>query len=333
MAAGATADFDVGSSSDLLAVSGPLELDSAILNVQNSGGLTAGTYKLISYGSLTNTFNPASLVIGSLPAGFCGVVVNNAAASQIDLNVYVPKGWTGSNGSAWDTTTANWTLSGGTATYANGDPVLFDDTAAAGSVSVVGTVTPLTMMVNNNSLSYTFSGSGCIAGAMLLTKLGSGTLAMNMASNTYAGGTILNGGVLQLGASSAISGGTLRAGPLGTGTVYLASGTLQDDGGGRTLANAVDITGSVTLASADSNGLTFGPQGLSTPNTVTLSGSPTITVTAPTTIADQITGGADAGHGRLRHGDAHGVGQYVHRPHLAQRRLAGGHGGRYPHGN
>ncbi len=260
--------------------------------MQNSGGLTAGTYELISYSSLTNTFNPASLVIGSLPEGFCGVVVNNAAASQIDLNVYVPKRWTGSNGSAWDTTTANWTLSGGTATYANGDPVLFDDTAAAGSVSVVGTVTPLTMMVNNNSLSYTFSGSGCIAGATLLTKLGSGTLAMNTASNTYAGGTILNGGVLQLGASSAISGGTLRAGPLGTGTVYLASGTLQDDGGGRTLANAVDITGSVTLASADSNGLTFGPQGLSTPNTVTLSGSPTITVTAPTTIADQITGGA-----------------------------------------
>ena len=37
-------------------------------------------------------------------------------------------------------------------------------------------------------------------------------------------------------------------------------------------------------------GLTLGPQGLSTPNTVTLTGSPTLYVTAPTTIADPITG-------------------------------------------
>jgi autotransporter-associated beta strand protein len=292
LAAGAAADMDLGTSSDLLAISGPLELDSAILNVQNSGGLTTGAYELISYGSLSGSFNPASLVIGSLPAGFCGVVVNNAAASQIDLHVYVPKVWTGSSGSAWNTTTANWSLSGATATYANGDPVLFNDTAAAGSVSVAGTVSPTTMMVNNNALSYAFSGSGCIAGSMLLTKLGGGTLVMNMANNTYTGGTILNGGVLQLGANSSVSGGVLTAGPLGTGAVFLVGGSLQDDGQGRTLANAVDITGNITLASAGSNGLTLGPQGLSTPNTITLSGSPTISVTAPTTIADQITGGA-----------------------------------------
>ncbi len=135
----------------------------------------------------------------------------------------------------------------------------------------------------------------------MLTKQGSGTLAMNLANNTYTGGTILNGGVLQLGANSTVSGGTLAAGPLGTGTVFLASGTLQDDGAGRTLANAVNIAGNVTLGSAGSGGLTFGPQALTTANTVTLAGSPTISVTAPTTIADQITGGSliKAGSGTL----------------------------------
>ena len=121
-------------------------------------------------------------------------------------------------------------------------------------------------------------------------KQGTGTLAMNMPSNTYSGGTRLGGGVLQIGASSTVSGGALAAGPLGTGPLNFSSGTLQDSGGGYTLANAVNINGNVTFASAGSGGLTLGPQRLSTPNTVTITGSPTIYVTAPTTIADQVAG-------------------------------------------
>ena len=247
---GAVADFDLGNSSDLLAVSGALELDGATLNIQNSGGLAAGTYELMSYGSLSGAFNGGSLLIGSLPAGFSAVVANNPGGKQIDLNVYVAKLWAGNHGSAWDTGTANWTVGGGTATYGNGDAVLFDDTAATGSVSLAGTVSPIAMTVNNGSLPYTFSGPGTIAGGMMLIKQGSGTLTMNLAGNTYSGGTNLAGGVLQLGASSTVSGGTLSAGPLGTGTVFLSGGTLQDDGAGRTLANAVNISGNVTLGSA-----------------------------------------------------------------------------------
>ena len=67
--------------------------------------------------------------------------------------------------------------------------------------------------------------------------------------------------MLQVGASSTVSGGTLTAGPLGTGTVNLNGGTLQDGGAGYTLANAVNINGNVTLASAGAGGLTLGPQG------------------------------------------------------------------------
>ncbi len=70
----------------------------------------------------------------------------------------------------------------------------------------------------------------------------------------------------------------------------LSSGTLQDDGGGRTLATAVIFNGNVTLASAGSTGVSFAPLGLAVPNVATMSNSPTITVTAPTTIADPIVG-------------------------------------------
>ena len=146
------------------------------------------------------------------------------------------------------------------------------------------------MTVNNGALPYTFSGNGSIAGSVTLNKEGTGTLAMNMTNNTYSGGTNLNDGVLQIGASSTVSGGALSAGPLGTGTLNFNGGTLQDDGAGRTLANAVNINGNVTFASAGAGGLTLGPQTLSTPNTVTITGSPTIYVTAPTTIADQVAG-------------------------------------------
>ena len=70
----------------------------------------------------------------------------------------------------------------------------------------------------------------------------------------------------------------------------LAGGTLQDGGAGDTLANAVNITGNITFGSAGSGSLTLGPQTLATPNTVAITGSPTIYVTAPTTVADQVTG-------------------------------------------
>ena len=66
---------------------------------------------------------------------------------------------------------------------------------------------------------------------------------MNMANNTYSGGTNLIAGVLQVDASSTVSSGTLQSGPLGVGPVALSGGTLQDDGNGRTLANAVTISG------------------------------------------------------------------------------------------
>ncbi len=291
LSSSAVADFDLGTHSDLLAVSGALVLDGATLNVENSGGLSAGTYDLISYGSLPGGFNAASsLLLGSLPTGFFATIVNNSSTKQIDLDVIAVKTWTGVHSSAWDTTTANWSVSGSAATYNSGDPVVFGDTASTGSVSVAGTVAPLSWTVDNNSLSYTFSGSGAIAGGVALVKEGNGTLAVNMAGNTYSGGSNLAGGVLQIGASSTVSGGTLASGPFGSGPLNLSGGTLQDGGASYTLANAVNITGNVTLAGAGSGGLTLGPEGLSAPNTVTITGSPTIYVTAPTTIADQITG-------------------------------------------
>ena len=69
---GAVLDVDLGTSSDLLKVTGALTLNGGTVNVQNSGGLSTGTYEIMSYGSLTNPFNAGSLFVGNMPSGYIG---------------------------------------------------------------------------------------------------------------------------------------------------------------------------------------------------------------------------------------------------------------------
>ena len=72
-----------------------------------------------------------------------------------------PLTWDATLNGNWDTTTANW--NGGAATFADGDDVTFNDTATGThSVSIVGTVSPLSVTVDTAS-SYTLSG-GTLAG-------------------------------------------------------------------------------------------------------------------------------------------------------------------------
>ncbi|MGN6642089.1 MAG: hypothetical protein ACTHKU_03730, partial [Verrucomicrobiota bacterium] len=76
-------------------------------------------------------------------AGWC------AAASLAQANSLV---WTGANGSEWDTGTFNWALSGGgAAVYANGDAVLFNDSAVNTGVGLNQAVSPASIVVSNNN--------------------------------------------------------------------------------------------------------------------------------------------------------------------------------------
>jgi autotransporter-associated beta strand protein len=113
--------------------------------------------------------------------------------------------WTASNSANWDTTTANWTYNGSAATYADGDSVLFPDTASSSALVLSGTVSPGSVTFNNSLLNYSLTG-GAISGTCAVTKYGAGTLTFSNLS-TFSGGLLVyNGAVTVASGDSAGSG-------------------------------------------------------------------------------------------------------------------------------
>ncbi|HOD80667.1 MAG: Autotransporter-associated beta strand repeat protein [Planctomycetes bacterium ADurb.Bin126] len=148
-----------------------------------------------------------------------------------------PLTWDATLNGNWDTTTANWNA--GAAMFADNDDVTFDDTASGThSVSIVGTVSPLSVTVDTGS-SYTLSngtGTGTLAGTSGgLVKNGTGTLILGP-TNTYTGSTLVNAGTLQLTAQSPTS-----ASLGSTSGVTVVSGAALDLKGAK-LSSAKTVT-------------------------------------------------------------------------------------------
>ncbi|HEV2455692.1 MAG TPA: polysaccharide lyase family protein [Verrucomicrobiae bacterium] len=142
--------------------------------------------------------------------------------------------WTGNAGSAWNTTAMNWLNGMTAATYADGDTVTFNDSAADATVTITNAVSPAYILFSNAALSYALTSSGGgISGVTSLIKTNTGSLTLNGA-NAYSGGTYLDGGTLVLNNASAA----------GSGMIVLNGGTLTL---GAVINNAIDVTGSATL--------------------------------------------------------------------------------------
>ncbi|MDB6139597.1 MAG: outer rane autotransporter barrel domain protein, partial [Verrucomicrobiaceae bacterium] len=220
-----------------------------------AGGLSIGQFPLIRYTALGGT-GVSGLALGSLPARVNASLVDDAAHSQVLLNVVLfdyPR-WTGAQDGNWDiddgtaTGTTNWKeFSSGVVTRylqsaTNTDGVRFDDTAAGSSnVILTGTLTPASVKIVNDVLAYTFSGVGRLSGGGSLTKEGPGTLLLvNTGINDYAGTTTISAGTVQVGDGFQAGGGSLGAGPvINNATLVL---NRPDN---YTLAGAVSGTGSI----------------------------------------------------------------------------------------
>jgi len=212
-----TLTFQAGTTWDtstpLLSGQGALTVNStATINLASFGSLGVGDYPLIALngGSLGGTLGLSGLVLGSLPPRVQATLAatNQGGVEMLDLDItaFDTIKWTGAVSSAWDTTTQNWqtVITHMPTTYIDqpkGDSVTFDDSASSGTVNLASIVQPSGVTVNNNTLNYTFSsstGTGGISGNTFLTKSGNANLTL-ATSNTYTGGTLINGGTLTLG--------------------------------------------------------------------------------------------------------------------------------------
>lgn len=286
-AIGATLDLDLGAFGNPTAapvdVAGTLTVNGLLTVNIAAANLAVGQFPLIRYGALAGS---GSFAVGTLPPRVLAEIVVNAANNSIDLKVLsfdTPK-WAGLvPGGVWDIgTTTNWVgaSSGTPTTYLDGDLVLFDDSApGTTTVDLGATVQPAAVTFQNNTLSYTITGTGKITGGTGLIKNGSGALTLaNTGGNDFTGPTVVNAGSLAAGAPNTLSpnsalqvaGGTvdIQAHNQAVGPVTLASGSLAGTGG-TLVGSSYDVqSGTVSANLGGAAGLTK-----STPGTVTLTGA------------------------------------------------------------
>ena len=202
------------------------------------------------------------------------------------------KNWKGTT-SVWDIgITANWLSNGIASTYADGDYVMFDDTATG--YTVAGTnLQPGSVLFTNSAHNYTLSAStNTISGATAVTKSGTGTVTFNGASSFSGGLNILNGMV-------AIGVANITNSFFGTGTVTLGDSSGNNNAalyvsaasGGTGFTNALIVaagtTGTLTIAGNNSSINLFGPVTLN--NNLTLANANTgkiINILGATTCAN-----------------------------------------------
>ena len=263
-----------------------------------SGGLTGGTQNMAMAGIFGSS--PRQSYVFAKSSNSMTLTVSGTAANLV---------WTGAASTLWDNgISSNWynTSSGSADKFFPADKVTFNDSAGtAGNVVInggaLGSVQPGSLLVSNTAVNFAFSGTGSIGGTTSLVKNGPGGLAINT-SNSYDGGTFLNGGVLTAGSSGALGSGpmTMTGGTLngnaketyGGGTILsggllnlgnsaaLGSGPLTVSGGALDNTSGAAMTLAGSLSQNWNGSFTFvGSKPLSLGNgAVTLGISPTLTV-------------------------------------------------------
>ena len=243
---GATNLFDLGATtnegagvSDLVRVTGDLDVSNAVLAITFTAAPANGTYRLFTYtGSLLGGFNTNLLVVTSR-----SVALDTSTVGQVNLVVTgsgADLAWNSATNGAWNSgVNAHWLDLATTnpALFTAGDAVRFDDTlGVTTTISLTGTLLPASVLVTSAVNQFTLAGAGKLSGAMGLTKAGTSTLVVaNTGGNDYQGALTINAGVLRAGTASAL--GATNAG------TTVAAGAALDVNGQALSSERVTISG------------------------------------------------------------------------------------------
>ena len=294
------------------------------LNAANLGGACAVnipvltnvvwpvTVPLISY--VTAAPNIAGLTAGTLPSGVVlqTIVDNGSGLINFTFTTNTPKVlvWTGAAGnSSWDTTSTNWVTQVGStpSRFTDGDSVVFNNSSAVTTITVVGPVTPGQTaapygisITNDASHNYTFNG-GSVAGGTSGYKAGVGSLTVNAAfspgfnveSGAVAGSGSMGATILQPGTTMTAFTGIINNGlTASNATVTIAATTGAVNGGLTLQSGTLNNNGTISGVFALSDGATLNnsPSGTFNVDTTTPWSVPTNSVLVNNGIIRQ-TGG------------------------------------------
>jgi|GEM_PF-2136044 len=253
-----------GANNDLLNVTGTtVNLGGIAILPRFVAAPTSGN----TYTIITSTSAPTGTpVLSNLasPANSSLVFTLGTVGNSTTLNVTGAARsltWNGDGvANAWDlNTTSNFQVTAANdATFKSYDNVTFDDTSANKSVTLSGTIAPLSVTVNNSAGDYTFSGTGNIVNGVL-TKQGTGKLTIAN-DNTFGGTTTVGAGTLQIG-TGGTTGSIGQASIANSGVVNFnrsdavlysgvisGTGSLVKDGAGTLTLNSQNtFSGGVTV--------------------------------------------------------------------------------------
>lgn len=275
------------------------------------------TFPLITYqAGLGGNF-----VLGSLPAaspGYSGALVdlgNGVISLQLTAGpvVDLTLRWTGAQDGTWESFIQNWLYQGNPATFFPGAATLFNDNTAQPNVFIAEAVSPGSITVSNNSLAYSFTGSGGIAGASSLTKRGTSSLtianegANNISTVSILTGTLTLGDGTANGSLSALNitnNGTFvvnRSGSLTLSAAIAGTGSLSKTGDGTLILSGANTYSGNTVLNGGAlqlNGTSSGAGSVTTSVGTTLGGSGT--VNGAVTVGGQLNPGPVGGVGTFK---------------------------------
>lgn len=237
---------DVGASfNDVLQVTtagGLTQAGTTTIQINPTGSFTVAVYPLISYTGASPGLG--GFTLGTLPAGVTANLIDTGTAIALNVTAVQKLAWTGATDGTWDTAAVNWDEIGGASgvAFGPGQEVFFGDGPVNNTITLVGTVDPTKVVINNGATPYTLaSGTLSGSGAMDLVKAGAGSLLLTNA-NTYSGVTDIQDGTVELDHN----GGSLTA----TSSVVVgptATFKLTADDGDFTMSRNLSGSGTVRV--------------------------------------------------------------------------------------
>lgn len=187
-------------------------------------------YDVVTYGTggVTNPANLLQLARGTLEN------------DTINQKIIFTAGDSGTR--TWNTGSGVWNRLGtlqnwaeADMVYFQGDDVVFPDIATDVTITLEGSLVPFESVVQHVANTYTFAGTGGIAGYGAFQKNNAGTLAIANPNPEFAGATTINAGIFRIA----------DGGSWGTGSITNNATLEVNQSAGLTLANAISGTGTL----------------------------------------------------------------------------------------